>query len=147
MLKLTAVMSAVILSFGSSSLSASPIDCTKILDLSPIVKKVLYFDSGKTALTTEAKKKIDQLVDVVTGNPSLKICAVGQADKEGDPEANKKLSLKRAESAKSYLVKKGIEKKRIDTVFRGEAYGGFSFWGAADKKDEDRRVEIFAFSE
>ncbi|MEH6630202.1 MAG: OmpA family protein [Halopseudomonas aestusnigri] len=147
MLKLTVIMSVALLSFGSSSGFASPIDCTKILDQSSIVKKVIYFESGKTALTAEAQNKIDQLVEVVTGNPSLKICAVGQADKEGDPEANKKLSLKRAESAKKYLVKKGIDKKRIETVFRGEAYGGFSFWGAADKKDEDRRVEISAYSE
>lgn len=141
------IVSLALLSFGSSGAFASPIDCTKILDQSPIVKKVIYFDSGKTALTAKAQKKIDQLVDVVVGNPSLKICAVGQADKEGDPEANKKLSLKRAESAKSYLVKKGISKKKVDTVFRGEAYGTLSFWGTGDKKDEDRRVEITAYSE
>ncbi len=147
MLKLMAVMGAVVFSFGITNLSASPVDCTQILDQSPIVKKVIYFDTGKTALTSEAQKKIDQLVDVVTGHPSLKICAVGQADKEGDPEVNKKLSLKRAESAKQYLVKKGIAKKRIETVFRGEAYGSLSFWGTGEKADEDRRVEVTAYRE
>ncbi|MFD2204214.1 OmpA family protein [Kiloniella antarctica] len=147
MFKLAAITSAMIFSLGISSVSASAINCSQTLDHTPIIKKVIYFETGQTALSTEARKQIDQLVDVVTGNPSLKICAVGQADKEGDPDANKKLSLKRAESAKSYLIKKGIEKKRVETVFRGEAYGGFSFWGAADKKDEDRRVEIFAYSE
>ncbi|WP_419901850.1 OmpA family protein [Kiloniella sp.] len=147
MLKFTTVMYTAVFSLYTTNLAASPIDCTKILDLSPIVKKVIYFDSGKSALTADAKKKMDDMVEVVTGNPSLKICAVGQADKEGDPEANKKLSLKRAGSAKSYLIKKGIYGKRIETVFRGEAYGSFSFWGTVDKVDEDRRVEVSAYSE
>ena len=126
---------------------SSQVDCSRPVDQSPLAKKVIYFEVGQSGLSKEAQKKIDDLFDVVDGHPSLKICAIGQADKQGDPEANKKLSLKRAQSAKNYLIKKGIPKKRIETVFRGEAYGSFSLWGTGDKADEDRRVEVIAYSE
>ncbi len=130
-----------------SSAMSSPVDCSVPVDQNPLVKKVIYFEVGQSSLSKKAQKKIDDLFDVVDGHPSLKICAIGQADKQGDPEANKKLSLKRAQSAKDYLIKKGIAKKRIETVYRGEAYGSFSLWGTGEKADEDRRVEVIAYKE
>ncbi|KKJ77667.1 hypothetical protein WH95_04200 [Kiloniella litopenaei] len=132
---------------SASPAISSPVNCEGPTDQSPLVKKVIYFEVGQSSLSKKAKKKIDDLFAVVDGHPSLKICAIGQADKQGDPEANKKLSLKRAQSAKNYLIKKGIDKKRVETVFRGEAYGSFSLWGTGDKADEDRRVEVIAYSE
>ncbi|WP_120498789.1 OmpA family protein [Kiloniella sp. EL199] len=141
------VPGCLVLGVTISTAMSSPVDCSVPVDQNPLVKKVIYFDVGQSSLSKKAQKKIDDLFDVVDGHPSLKICAIGQADKQGDPEANKKLSLKRAQSAKNYLVKKGIAKKRIETVFRGEAYGSFSLWGTGDKADEDRRVEVIAYKE
>ncbi len=141
------VSGCLVLGLSISSAMASTVDCSGPVDQSPLVKKVIYFEVGQSSLSKKAQKKIDDLFDVVDGHPSLKICAIGQADKQGDPEANKKLSLKRAQSAKDYLVKKGITKKRIETVYRGEAYGSFSLWGTGEKADEDRRVEVIAYKE
>ena len=141
------LLGAIVFTLVTSTPHARPVDCTTEVNQSPIVKKVIYFEVGKSSLSKEAKKHLDDLVKVVTGNPSLKICAIGQADKQGDPELNKKLSLKRAESAKNYLANKGLPKSKIQTVFRGEAYGSFSFWGTQEKSDEDRRVEVIAYSE
>lgn len=96
-----------------SSAMSSPVDCSVPVDQNPLVKKVIYFEVGQSSLSKKAQKKIDDLFDVVDGHPSLKICAIGQADKQGDPEANKKLSLKRAQSAKDYLIKKASPKREL----------------------------------
>ncbi|KLN62190.1 hypothetical protein WH96_01280 [Kiloniella spongiae] len=141
------VSGVFVLGGSISSAVSSPVDCSVPVDQSPLVTKVIYFEVGQSSLSKKAQKKIDDLFNVIDGHPSLKICAIGQADKQGDPDANKKLSLKRAQSAKNYLIKKGIAKKRIETVFRGEAYGSFSLWGSGEKADEDRRVEVIAYKE
>ena len=100
---------------------SSQVDCSKPVDQSPLVKKIIYFEVGQSGLSKEAQKKIDDLFDVVDGHLSLKICVIGQADKQGDPEANKKLARKRAQSAKNYLIKKGIPKQTADRDCSGEA--------------------------
>ena len=148
-MKIKALAVSVLLGFSLNSAQtlASPVDCTRAVERSPIVKKVIYFEVGQFGLSQDSKKKMDELIEVVTGNPSLKVCAFGQADKQGDAESNKKLSLKRAESAKSYLIKKGLPKNKVETAFRGEAFGSFSLWGTGEKADEDRRVEVSAYSE
>ncbi|WP_020591164.1 OmpA family protein [Kiloniella laminariae] len=146
-IKTTALITATVSFLFAHPAFASPVDCSQPVDKAALVKKVVYFGVGKSGLSTEAKQQLDQLFEVIDGHPSLKICAVGQADKQGNPAANEKLSLKRAESVKSYLTKKGIAKKRIDTVFRGEAYGSASFWSETEDQAQDRRVEVSAYGE
>ena len=69
------------------------------------------------------------------------IIAVGHTDNVGSDVYNQKLSVKRAESVKAYLVSKGIEKNRIYTEGKGEKQP------VADNKTNEgrgknRRVEI-----
>lgn len=141
-----AVFAAAAIGFaGMSAAQAGPVDCSRPVDKAHVVKKVVYFDVGQSGLSGDAKKSLDELYAVIEGNPSIKVCAIGQADKTGDPEANKRLSLKRAESVKSYLMKKGLKSKAVETGFRGEAYGGLSFWDDTEDLEQDRRVEVTAY--
>ena len=69
------------------------------------------------------------------------IIAVGHTDSVGSDVYNQKLSVKRAEAVKAYLVSKGIEKNRVYTEGRGEKQP------VADNKTKEgqaknRRVEI-----
>ena len=69
------------------------------------------------------------------------IIAVGHTDSVGSNAYNQKLSLRRSEAVKAYLVSKGIEKTRIYTEGKGENQP------VADNKTKDgraknRRVEI-----
>ena len=69
------------------------------------------------------------------------IIAVGHTDSVGNDAYNQKLSVRRAESVKAYLVTKGIEKNRIYTEGKGEKQP------VADNKTKEgraknRRVEI-----
>ena len=69
------------------------------------------------------------------------IIAVGHTDSVGTDAYNQKLSVKRSETVKAYLVSKGVEKNRIYTEGKGESSP------VADNKTKEgqaknRRVEI-----
>ncbi len=112
----------------------------------PAASKVTYaadafFDFDKATLKPAGKAKLDDLVGKVKGINLEVIIAVGHTDSVGSDAYNQKLSVKRAESVKAYLVSKGIEKNRIYTEGKGEKQP------VADNKTtegraKNRRVEI-----
>ena len=112
----------------------------------PAASKVTYaadafFDFDKSVLKPAGKAKLDDLVGKVKGINLEVIIAVGHTDSVGSDAYNQKLSVRRAESVKAYLVSKGIEKNRIYTEGKGEKQP------VADNKTKEgraknRRVEI-----
>lgn len=112
----------------------------------PAATKVTYaadafFDFDKSVLKAEGKAKLDDLVGKVKGINLEVIIAVGHTDSVGADAYNQKLSVKRSEAVKAYLVTKGIEKNRVYTEGKGEKQP------VADNKTSEgraknRRVEI-----
>lgn len=112
----------------------------------PVSEKVTYaadafFDFDRATLKPEGKAKLDDLVSKMGGMNLEVIIAVGHTDSVGTDTYNQKLSVARAESVKSYLQGKGIEKNRIYTEGKGEKQP------VADNKTSEgraknRRVEI-----
>ena len=100
-----------------------------------------FFDFDKAVLKPEGKAKLDDLVGKVKGINLEVVIAVGHTDATGADSYNQKLSVRRAEAVKAYLVSKGIEKNRVYTEGKGEAQP------VADNKTKEgraknRRVEI-----
>jgi OOP family OmpA-OmpF porin len=99
------------------------------------------FDFDKSVLKAEGKAKLEDLAAKVKGISLEVIIAVGHTDSVGTSGYNQKLSVKRSEAVKAYLVSKGIEKNRIYTEGKGESQP------VADNKTKDgraknRRVEV-----
>ncbi len=92
-------------------------------------------------LKDEGKQKLDDIVNQLDGVDLEVIVAVGHTDSVGPEAYNQRLSVRRAEAVKAYLVSKGIEANRVYTEGKGEAQP------VADNKTKDgraknRRVEI-----
>ena len=80
-----------------------------------------FFDFDKSTLKPEGKAKLDDLVSKL-GSINLEvIIAVGHTDSIGTVAYNQKLSVRRAESVKAYLVGKGVEANRIYTEGKGKS--------------------------
>ena len=100
-----------------------------------------FFDFDKSVLKADGKAKLDDLAGKVKAINLEVIIAVGHTDSVGTDAYNQKLSVKRADAVKAYLVTKGIEKTRVYTEGKGEKQP------VADNKTDagrskNRRVEI-----
>lgn len=100
-----------------------------------------FFDFDKAVLKPEGKAKLDNVASKVQSINLEVIIAVGHTDSVGSDAYNQKLSVRRAEAVKAYLVSKGIDKSRVYTEGKGEAQP------VADNKTkagraQNRRVEI-----
>ena len=100
-----------------------------------------FFDFDKAVLKPEGKAKLDDLVGKIKAINLEVIIAVGHTDSVGADAYNQKLSVRRSEAVKAYLVTKGIEKNRVYTEGKGEKQP------VADNKTpegraKNRRVEI-----
>lgn len=79
------------------------------------------FDFDKAILKPDAQSMLDELASTLRGAEYDVILAVGHADRIGSEAYNKKLSLRRAEAVKAYLVSKGIADNRVYVEGKGEA--------------------------
>lgn len=80
-----------------------------------------FFDFDKATLKPEGRQVLDQVADQAAGLDLETIIAVGYTDSTGPAAYNLKLSERRANSVKEYLVSKGIPADRIYTEGKGEA--------------------------
>lgn len=100
-----------------------------------------FFDFDKAVLKPDGKAKLDDLVSKLQGINLEVIIAVGHTDSIGTVGYNQKLSVRRAEAVKSYLVSKGIEANRVYTEGKGKSQPIASNKTAAGRA-KNRRVEI-----
>ncbi len=78
------------------------------------------FNFDKAVIRPDAKSKLDDLVGKIKGVNLEVVIAIGHADRIGSDRYNQKLSVRRAESVKAYLVSRGIPANRIYTEGKGE---------------------------
>ena len=100
-----------------------------------------FFDFDKSVLKPEGTAKLDDLVSKVTDINLEVIIAVGHTDSVGSDAYNQKLSVRRSEAVKAYLVSKGIEKNRVYTEGKGEKQP-VADNKTAEGRAKNRRVEI-----
>ncbi len=94
-----------------------------------------FFDFDKSVLKPEGKAKLDDLASKVKDINLEVIIAVGHTDSVGSDAYNQKLSVRRSEAVKAYLVSKGIEKNRVYTEGKGEKQP------VADNKTKEGRAK------
>ena len=100
-----------------------------------------FFDFDKAVLKPEGKAKLDDLVSKIKGINLEVIIAVGHTDSVGSDAYNQKLSVRRSEAVKAYLVSKGIENNRVYTEGKGEKQP-VADNKTAEGRAKNRRVEI-----
>ncbi len=80
----------------------------------------IYYAYDSWEINAEAAKSLDRLLKLLKINLHISIKLYSHTDSRGGDEYNLKLSQKRAESAKKYLVNYEIEPKRIIAIGMGE---------------------------
>lgn len=87
-----------------------------------VVRSTEFFDFDKAILTDKAKATLDK--EIIARLPefrSIKVIAIeGHTDRIGTHEYNQKLSERRAEAVKAYLVSKGADASKIEAIGMGK---------------------------
>jgi OOP family OmpA-OmpF porin len=104
----------------------------------------VQFAFNKSALDIAAQDKIDrELVVRLSEFSNIRFVNVaGFADRLGSQQYNQKLSERRAEAAKAYLVKQGIDGTKIEATGFGKAYMGTTLPVANCPDQKDRKALI-----
>jgi peptidoglycan-associated lipoprotein len=84
------------------------------------IAQMVYFDFNKDELRDDAKPTLDAKVAILNANPALRIRIAGHTDDRGSDEYNLALGQRRAASVQRYLVSRGVDASRLETVSFGK---------------------------
>jgi outer membrane protein OmpA-like peptidoglycan-associated protein len=101
----------------------------------------IYFESASAGLSGHASSELDRIVDFLLKNPAARVTIKGYADPTGSQKHNIIIAQSRADAAKDYLAKRGVEPDRILAVGMGAANGSDRGQRPEDPK-ASRRAEI-----
>jgi len=80
----------------------------------------VYFDLDSYQIRPEAYPRLDAQVAWLQRYPGVTVRIEGNADERGTREYNLALGARRAESVRTYLVERGVNAARIDTISYGK---------------------------
>ena len=117
-------------------LRARPTDRGLVLTLGDVL-----FETGKADLKAGAITDLDRLADFLTKYPERSVSIEGHTDSVGSDDFNVGLSQRRAESVRSYLMRRGVDTSRVTTQGMGESVPVASN-DTPGGRQQNRRVEI-----
>lgn len=85
-----------------------------------VVLENIYFETGKAVLKPESYDQLDQVIELLENNETLRMEISGHTDNTGSLRVNTRLSEERAKAVVDYLVSQGIDKERLE--WKGYAY-------------------------
>ena len=102
----------------------------------------INFDINSAKIKSSHFERLESLYDLLKFKPKLNILIEGHSDKLGNENNNVRISLKRANSVKSYLVKKGISPIRIRTKGYGSSKPAFTYAADSSENSLNRRIQV-----
>jgi OOP family OmpA-OmpF porin len=112
----------------------------------PVSEKVSFaaealFDFDRAVVKPDGRAALDAFVDKLKGMSTEVMIAVGHTDSVGSDAYNQRLSLRRADAVKAYLVSRGLDAARLYTEGKGESMQVASN-ASAEGRSRNRRVII-----
>ena len=107
----------------------------------PPLRYRLYFATGTSDMTAEAKAEISSISAAIQTAKSCDLSVIGHSDRVGNDETNKDISLQRADKVAKALMNRGVESRCMDVRYYGENDPAVA---TADNVAEplNRRVEV-----
>jgi outer membrane protein OmpA-like peptidoglycan-associated protein len=107
-----------------------------------IIHDKIQFKLGSAEILPESHGLLDEVARVFKDNPQIQLVQIeGHTDITGSAAINRKLSKQRAESVRDYLVKAGVEGKRMVALGFGPDRP-IADNGTPEGQDKNRRVEF-----
>ncbi|MDX1667070.1 MAG: OmpA family protein, partial [Saprospiraceae bacterium] len=111
-----------------------------------ILLENIYYDFNKSSIRSGETRDLEALVTLMKKYPTMQIELGAHTDARGSDDYNMNLSLRRAESAKRFLVERGIAPHRVkpfgygETQLRNQCDDGVSC--SEEEHQYNRRTEV-----
>lgn len=102
----------------------------------------ISFAPNRSDISAHFAPILNRFATTLTQNPVTTVTIVGHTDSTGSDTINNPLSLDRANSARDYLVSRGVARERIMTDGRG-SHEPIASNASEQGRAQNRRVEIF----
>jgi len=117
-------------------------ELVKIVDGKLEILDIVYFALDAAVIQQRSFPLLDNVARVLTAQPKItKVRVEGHTDDLGNDDYNKKLSQRRADAVRAYLINKGIDAGRLEAVGFGEEQPKVKETTAAARAT-NRRVEF-----
>jgi OOP family OmpA-OmpF porin len=135
---------------AAAPIAAAPVEVTPlpapVAAPVPVSEKVSFaaealFDFDKSQVKSEGKAALDDLLAKLAGMDTEVMVTVGHTDSVGSDAYNQRLSLRRAEAVKAYIVSKGVDAARVYTEGKGESQP-IADNKTAEGRAKNRRVTV-----
>lgn len=84
------------------------------------IRQKVYFATGKARIRERSHELLNQVATALETNPDLRVMVEGHTDSVGSSSTNLRLSQRRADAVRDYLIGRGIEPDRLTAVGFGE---------------------------
>lgn len=101
----------------------------------------VYYDTGKSTLRSTSYQSLNNLAELLYYKKKMRIEVSGHTDDVGSDDTNQRLSKARANSVRSYLIKKGIAADRLTAVGYGESKP-IAANDTPEGRQKNRRTEV-----
>ncbi len=107
-----------------------------------VILDKVHFETGSAKITQDSHSILDQVALTLKANKQIKHIRVeGHTDDKGPADMNMRLSRQRADSVRSYLIKKGVSPSRLSAKGYGETKPLVKGTSDSDRQ-KNRRVEF-----
>lgn len=127
---------------GTNPLNAQDDEILEINENTPIILEGVTFQSGSAVIGTSSEVILIKALNTLNAYPDLRVEIRGYTDNTGSTIINNRLSQKRAESVKQWLVERGIAPTRVSA----KGYGPSSPIADNSTKEgraKNRRIEFY----
>ena len=107
-----------------------------------MIKDKIFFETNKSIIKSESFSLLNEIADLILTHTELKMIRVeGHTDSDGGDTMNLDLSQARSEAVVDYLVKRGVERERLDPAGFGKRRP-IADNSTPEGKSKNRRVEF-----
>jgi outer membrane protein OmpA-like peptidoglycan-associated protein len=118
-----------------------PTDISKVEKGQSITLEGILFETGSANITPSSEDVLAKVIQTLKDNPDINVEIQGHTDSKGKESSNQKLSERRANSVKTYLVTKGIAKPRLTSKGFGQSKPVASN-DTPEGREKNRRIEF-----
>jgi outer membrane protein OmpA-like peptidoglycan-associated protein len=107
----------------------------------PIILEGITFATGKAEITSESEETLQKALRTLQTYPEIDVEIGGHTDNVGSKSSNQRLSQRRAESVRDWLIENGIDANRLTAVGYGEDQPTVDN-DTPENKAKNRRIEF-----